>query len=139
VLSSVSCTSATFCVAVGSHLDPLEQPIALVERWNGTAWSTMLSPATPDPTSEFTGVSCAGPSACVAVGAEQDGAGHQLALAESWDGSAWSLDAVPVPAGATGGELDSVSCLTGGVCTAFGTYATAAAYGMPLAERVTIP
>ncbi len=39
VVTSVSCTSATFCVAAGDYLDLASNAQALVSTWNGTSWT----------------------------------------------------------------------------------------------------
>ena len=44
----------------------------------------------------------------------------ELALAERWDGTTWSLQPVPDPAGATDTILEAVSCPSGTACTAVG-------------------
>jgi hypothetical protein len=64
-LSSVSCTSATACIAVGSDGNR-----ALAEAWNGTAWSIQhaRNPGTELEDNSFSSVSCTAPTACTAVG-----------------------------------------------------------------------
>ena len=98
-LSGVSCSSSTFCAAVGT----------LNEMWNGSAWSVVPAPPTP---SGLNGVSCSGPSSCMAVG----GSGS-----ESWDGSIWST--VPIGLSGTSSTLNAVSCTSPTACTAVGDYA----------------
>ena len=44
------------------------------------------------------------------------------ALAELWDGKRWSRERVPVPHGASGGELKAVSCTAPDACMAVGDY-----------------
>ena len=39
----------------------------------------------------------------------------------------WTIQTMPVPAGAPGGELDSVSCASPASCTAVGWYVPTAA------------
>jgi hypothetical protein len=41
---NVSCTSATWCVAVGYSANSSGEDVTLVESWNGTAWSIVTSP-----------------------------------------------------------------------------------------------
>src|SRR5207244_2307967 len=42
--ASVSCPSATSCVAVGVHTKPSQLGPTLIETWNGTSWSVTHSP-----------------------------------------------------------------------------------------------
>jgi hypothetical protein len=48
----------------------------------------------------------------------------KTALAESWNGAAWSLASPKAPSGATSSVLSAVSCPSPGVCTAVGGYTT---------------
>ena len=105
VLSSVSCVSPAFCIAVGVYETgkwPTGPYFTLAEEWDGTGWSVMAT-ANPDdvPTSGLSGVSCASLDFCLAVGVN--------AFAEEWDGTSWSL-MTPLAPGPT--ALDGVSCET---------------------------
>ena len=66
----VSCTTATRCFSVGSYVNGSGVKTALIERWNGTAWTLQTAPAAPAGSSNpvLWGVSCVRPSFCVAVG-----------------------------------------------------------------------
>jgi hypothetical protein len=68
-LSGVSCTSATACTAVGAYYLAYGVPVALAERWNGTAW-VIQATRNPGGTngSYLSGVSCTSATACTAVG-----------------------------------------------------------------------
>jgi hypothetical protein len=137
-LLSVSCTSWTACIAVGQQgVSGGQQP--LVELWNGKTW-THGDPVVPGGAGGYlAGVSCAGPTSCLAVGAQWSaGFTAYSPVAETWNGTTWSLDTPPEVAG-TVAALESVSCLADGSCTAFGSYATGAASGLPLAERTSLP
>jgi hypothetical protein len=72
-LTSVSCPTATRCVAVGDFFMTTSVQ-RLVEDWNGAAWSIIKTPA-PAGTirSSFSGVSCAATANCFAVGEYQLG------------------------------------------------------------------
>ncbi|HEY2505276.1 MAG TPA: hypothetical protein VGI58_02080 [Streptosporangiaceae bacterium] len=65
----VSCTSATFCTAVGGFLYPNASG-PLVDTWNGTTWTAAALPATVG-VAEFNAVSCTTGTACTAVGDDQ--------------------------------------------------------------------
>ena len=116
-LSGVSCTSAVFCEAVGSHIDSSgAATVALAEMWNGTTWRIQR---TPDPAQAvngvqmiLNGVSCVSAVFCEAVGSSSAAAGGG---AEVWNGATWALQAVP------GGSLTAVSCTSVSFCMAAGT------------------
>src|SRR3954471_21036858 len=68
-LTSVSCPTATGCVAVGDYF-PGTDVHRLVEVWNaGAGWSIVATPAPPGTVqSSFSGVACATSVNCFAVG-----------------------------------------------------------------------
>ncbi len=101
VLNGVSCVSATFCAAVGAF------PATAV-LWNGTAWQLSAMPSGAG----VGAVSCASADFCEAVGGTR---------ATAWNGSTWTAQPVPIPAGATSAVLYGVSCATAGFCAAMGS------------------
>jgi hypothetical protein len=132
VLSGVSCASASFCVAVGYHgKSPTTK--ALIETWNGSAWSVAPSPDQGSKSS-LSGVSCLSASSCTAVGGYSSSGLVSGTLAESWNGSAWSV--VPSPNAGTAGNnaLSGVSCLSASFCAAVGSYVATNAAFQTLAE-----
>jgi hypothetical protein len=74
---------------------------------------------------DLSGVSCTSASACTAVGEYYTSAPDPGALAESWNGTSWSLPATPNPI--TDGSLRAVSCTSASACTAVGNYGAFAA------------
>ena len=119
-LAAVSCPALAACTAVGDVIAGSGTPLA--EHWDGTRWAVLPTPPSPPgPTGpQLTGVSCPAARTCTAVGWYSTGAPVELALAERWDGSTWSLQPVPDPAGATDTILEAVSCPSGAACTAVG-------------------
>jgi hypothetical protein len=120
--SAVSCTSSTFCAAVGNSA-VTGLVYTLSEVWNGSVWSI---PATPDPAqpSELSGVSCTSPTFCMAIGVSGragEGAGAMQPLAEEWDGNEWTQVAVPVPEGTTESDPIKIDCVSDTFCVAVGT------------------
>jgi hypothetical protein len=106
-LQGVSCTSPSFCAAVGyTSTGPL------VEMWNGSSWSVESTPS--GATGYFSAVSCTSPTSCLAVGPY---------LAESWNGLNWSL-APYLDQGVRGSYLTAVSCVASSGCAAVGYYIT---------------
>jgi hypothetical protein len=67
-LAAVSCTSASNCVAVGQYNGDQGTIDALIEVWDGTAWTTTPAPETEWQLNYLHGVSCATGSMCVAGG-----------------------------------------------------------------------
>jgi hypothetical protein len=121
-LSGVSCTSATACTAVGD-VSSGGSLLTLAERWNGTAWTVQSSPSPAGAVSSYlTSVSCSSATACTATGFYQDGSGSRLSLAETWNGSSWTIQSTPNPSGSTDTEFNSVSCTSATACIAVGTY-----------------
>jgi hypothetical protein len=137
-LDGVSCASATACTAVGYYDNTPRTSATLAETWNGSAWA--IQP-TPNPAgaigANLNGVSCPAPSACIAVGSYvyHPTVFSTRPLAESWNGSAWSLQSVPIPGGAQGGSLEAVSCTSPDACTAVGFYSPHPGDPIALAER----
>jgi len=123
-LYGVQCPSARWCVAVGTitTVPPNGNDYAPVaDRWNGSSW-TQVNPPVPvgATTSDLAAVACSGTAACTAVGSSAMGTGTPRLLAERWNGSAWSIQPVPMPAGG-GGLLSAVACPTAGACRAVGS------------------
>jgi hypothetical protein len=120
-LLGVSCTSPSACTASGQYVDRDGLSFTLVEAWNGTAWTIVPSP-TPDGAlaSLFRAASCTAASACIAVGTTVDIAGADVALAEQWDGTAWSIQSIPSPPNAADTELRGVACSAPTSCIAVG-------------------
>ncbi len=119
----VSCTSITACIAVGSYEDTSDHVFALTETWNGTAWSIESTPVpTGAANSYLDGVSCIGPTACTTTGGYTDGSGAGKTLAEEWNGTAWSIQSTPNPAGATFAALFGAACTSPSACIAVGTW-----------------
>jgi hypothetical protein len=114
-LAGVSCTSPTFCAAVGS----LGEAGTLVELWNGHTWSVSASPSPGGDPDELFGVSCVSSAFCVAVGWYNDKpASSERALVEMWDGRHWSVSHSPSPG--VESALFSVSCASARTCEAVG-------------------
>lgn len=115
-LFSVSCTSPTFCVAVGTY-----NGATLIEAWDGTVWSVVPSPnGDINGFNALSGVSCISPLFCMSVGSYHDGT-RSHTLTESWNGSAWTVASSP-NRGTDSNELWGVSCTSPQFCVAVGDY-----------------
>jgi hypothetical protein len=95
-LTSVSCTSASNCVAVGDYTDAAgTSATTLAMHWNGTTW-TAESTASPAKFSALLSVSCPSATHCVAVGASSAKANGAVSpLTETWNGSTWTAVTAP--------------------------------------------
>jgi len=122
-LESVSCPSATNCIAAGSYTNASSNMFPMALKWDGTKWETMSVPA-PETAilSSLHGISCSSTSSCVAVGLVFDFSFTQKTLAMHWDGTKWEIRSTPNPAGTSVSNLRAVSCTAGNACTAVGSY-----------------
>jgi hypothetical protein len=95
-LNSVSCTSATTCMAVGDYMDQAgTTDTAFTEQLAGPAWTVLATPSAAT-FSALGSVSCSSPVHCVAVGASGATAtGTVSPLTEVWNGSAWTVVTAP--------------------------------------------
>jgi hypothetical protein len=124
-LNGVSCRSAAYCVAFGDDFKgSAYSPIA--ETWNGGSWTVA---ALPRPAGGFfvrsNAVSCAAVGRCVAVGLNLTRSQTALPFMETLSGRTWTLRAVPLPKGGTGGVLSGVACLSVANCVLAGSYEAA--------------
>jgi len=113
-LLDVACTpTPNRCTAVGGWKNVFGEQFTLVYRFNGVTTWTLQS--TPNPTgsiaSVFQEVSCATETSCTADGSWVSGSGgSNMTLAEAWNGSSWSIQGTPNPAGATFSAFFGLSC-----------------------------
>ncbi len=125
-LTSVSCTSAKECEAVGSNqnstqsLGTLSTEVPLAESWNGVTWKAQAAAVPSGGTaSSLAGVSCASAHFCVAVGSQLTDGFSTVPIAEVWTGTTWKLQ--KLPGGSSQGPLLAVACVTTKSCEAVGT------------------
>src|ERR1700677_875509 len=138
-LYAISCTSPSFCIAVGSTVAASadgfagggwQSSKALVEAWNGATWTVEATPAGAVAPTELSGVSCTSSTSCVAVGARGVGRSRQYALVETWNGTSWSEHAASSP-GKYATWLKAISCVAASWCAAVGGVANAYIDGPP--------
>jgi hypothetical protein len=122
-LTAVSCTATGFCMAVGVAQGPggeflLDEEADLDHfNWRGVP-GPLLFLHTPELLVD--GLSCAGDSECMAVGAEDNSSFKEFTLAALWQGDDWLRLHTRTPG--YGGVLRGVSCPTHSSCTAVGSY-----------------
>src|SRR5271155_1593555 len=76
--------------------------------------------------SELSAVSCFSLSSCTAVGDYVDTQGGTRMFADHWDGSTFSVQAIPSPPDVSEGGLTSISCPAANACMVVGTIQTGA-------------
>jgi hypothetical protein len=119
--SAVSCTSSTFCMAVGNGPTAPYETVAAT--WDGESWTPVPSQNPGSVFSQVLGVSCESATDCVLVGDYSNGSGPHT-LVETWDGTNWAVTTSANPTLATTSvPLYGVSCVTATDCAAVGDYA----------------
>jgi hypothetical protein len=128
-LQSVSCPSASYCVAVGTYYEPGQaadksySETGMVLVYSRGSWTATTAPVDPSANSASTGwvvtinnVSCpATTSFCMAVGLQSDGDGiHSYSWALTISAGTWHTTAGIVAAG----DLYDVSCPSASYCLA---------------------
>jgi hypothetical protein len=93
------------------------------------AWLIEETPPTETKDSGLWDVSCPTATACIAVGTKTGGA-----IAETWNGTKWSLQTLATPEGGSNLTLYGVSCTSSSACTAVGSYVVLGVT-QPLVER----
>ncbi len=113
--SSVSCTSPSNCVAVGSVYNPPAGPPGLSEIWNGSTWRIQQTATFGRTRPALDQVSCAAATSCMAT--------TGLIATELWNGSTWAVKKLIKPT-ANGTQLRAapVSCASPASCVALGSY-----------------
>ena len=116
-LHAVAALSSTDIWAVGS-ITTSTSTQSLIEKWNGTSWSVVPSPAGEPADSELLGIAAVSANDIWAVGHTTGGVGVSGALIENWNGSAWKV--VPSPALSDYGYLTGVAAVSSGDVWAVG-------------------
>jgi hypothetical protein len=132
-LSGVSCPKSSACVGVGSYYTG-STFVADADKWNGTTWKSQVPPAPAGSSQDWLGsVSCLSAASCTAVGNTYDAALDSSVLAESYNGTTWTIQASPAT-GTTSSELVGLDCTSTIFCLAVGNNSGSVAVE-PLAEQ----
>lgn len=145
-LSSVACTSAGNCMAVGSYTDNSGTARGLVLTMSRGSWAPALTASVPTDadTSGSAGIdeiACQSQSgSCVAVGFYDGKNGTQNGLILTEIGGTWAAGfaaALPPSADTAGkASLNAVACPTSGSCTAAGTFTNSEKQGRPFVVTI---
>jgi hypothetical protein len=122
-MNDVSCARDDACMAVGNgkYDVSLGGSKALTQRWNGTAWADVGTPALAGANiTDLIALSCTSASWCMAVGYSSPRNKAPHALAERWNGSAWAIVPTPRLPNWAGSALTGISCVTPANCWARG-------------------
>jgi hypothetical protein len=106
-------------VAVG-HVFVNGTSQALIETWNGSAWTVAPSPDPSFGDTMLFGVSCPATNACEAVGTN-DATGPDQTFVESYNGAVWSIEP-SANDGTAANVLQAVACSSAAKCTAVGEF-----------------
>ena len=121
-LTALACTSPSRCIAVGDGQTGSLADGAIAEQWNGAAWTALPVIVPPGAvSSSFAGISCPAANACMATGRFNTASGTFTVhtLAESWDGSTWTLLGTTDPQNGPH-AFGAVSCTSATACMAAG-------------------
>jgi hypothetical protein len=132
-LSSTSCSSSSFCVAVGWVSDGSESNgyiprFPFAEMYLGGLWTPAVLPRPSDAESflsNLTSVACASDDSCAAVGTYSSGSNNllfQSGLLEQLSVGVWTASAAPLPGGPDSAlvDLNSVTCSEPVTCVGVG-------------------
>jgi hypothetical protein len=133
-LQTVSCPVANFCAAVGGDEQTGSVFDAVVETWSPrNGWVVGTTPNASN--TNLNGVSCTGAKACTAVGSVASSGSTSATLAQRWNGTGWTVQTTPTPAGAVRAFLTSVSCPAATSCTAVGFWTDSGGNQVPFAAQ----
>jgi len=119
--NDISCSSATYCMAVGMYKDAGGVGHGMAERWNGKSWRTYTMPLPGSGTEAAPlGVACTSSTNCIAVGRTGTNS-----YAAAWNGSSWVVQPSPNLAGASTNSATDISCASSVKCVAVGVAETA--------------
>jgi hypothetical protein len=115
----VSCGSPIACIATGEGTTASG---VVAERWTGAEWLVQTLPAPAE-----THIISAGATTCTASTScwmltEYEGAGKGGPAVDRWNGSTWSVEALPLPSGGTHVKLNGIACTSVINCDAAGRY-----------------
>jgi hypothetical protein len=130
VLSGISCVSSTACWAVGNSYNGANRQ-TLAERWDGTAWTTAITPNAVGPLDSYlVRVDCTSPTACWAVGHSNDTTTVDQRFIARWDGTLWTPTTLPDPLATEASALTGITCQSSSDCWAVGSLTSGTALAL---------
>jgi hypothetical protein len=117
-LSSVSCVTSNFCVAVGAVASDTNID-NVIEMWNGSTWQRRKAPIPKGGRfGALASVTCTSRHFCMAVG-DWTGTNDSGTIGEVWNGTKWKFVKAPTT-GQFGESFYGVSCVSRTMCVAVG-------------------
>ena len=115
-LSAVSCSSASFCVAVGTYVDTSNGQSGFLDTLSGGSWTSVEAPEPSDggtdadnlQLSSLDAVTCSADGSCVAGGFYTSSVAGvpQYGLINTLSGGTWTATSVPE----NGAQINAISC-----------------------------
>ncbi|MFL5734562.1 MAG: hypothetical protein ACJ78Q_15365 [Chloroflexia bacterium] len=135
-LSSALALASNNVWAVGFYSPDGSHAQTLVEHWNGSAWSVVLSPnvGTTNNNNALWSVSALSPSDIWTVGLHVTDSNQYMTLIEHWDGVAWSVASNPNPS-TYNNSLEGVAVVSANDVWAVGTYISPVGTNQTLIEH----
>jgi uncharacterized membrane protein YgcG len=140
-LSTVTCTSVTWCVATGGYVDT-----AFTDTYAEGKWTPKLLPNPPSTSTEtwetttVYALTCVSTAHCAAVGyfeyKSEATVYEYFTLTETLSGTTWSYDPVTEPSGPKSAYLGAVSCPSSAFCVATGSFENATGFSYGLIETL---
>jgi hypothetical protein len=125
-VNGIDCPSTTLCLAVGAYEESSGAKWAMAAKWNGAEWIQQgIVPVEGSKQSILLDVACSDIKNCTAVGGYRNSSNVQGTYVLSWDGSVWTRQISPNPAGSTNSVLQNVSCADRYDCIAVGDWLNA--------------
>jgi hypothetical protein len=124
VLRAVAATSPSSAWAVGYYTSAASpQGQTLIEHWNGTSWKVQksMNPGGASEENSLYGVAATSATNAWAVGRYYNGSAYQT-LIEHWNGSAWTVQTSPDPAGSSDVNAFNAVAAAGWLPWAVGVY-----------------
>jgi hypothetical protein len=119
-LSSVSCTSSSYCVAVGNYFKNKSSDIPVAITWNGRAWTTRALPSLAGGQPYAEGISCAAARHCVVGFVANPMPKSGQVFIDVLTGATWAVHALTPPKGSEFASFNSVSCVSATHCVLAG-------------------
>jgi hypothetical protein len=124
-LSSVACSSATSCIAVGSYQNSSGNTSGMLLTGAGTSWTITEVPLPAGSSGYDEGQVACSSSQCAAFVGYNDSSGLQQGTLITEAGGSWTASQTPIPPNGPSGdqkELISFGCTLASSCTALGAY-----------------
>jgi hypothetical protein len=133
---SLACPAPGACISVGTYFDA-KGAEGLIESQSGSSFVATEAPLPADvsttlPNGGLTGIACATPTSCTAVGSYSDAAGTTEGLIVTGSGTTWTAVTAPLPANgdhSVASNLFDVACESSGNCVTWGNYVNTASHG----------